>query len=116
MSDDYILDENHCPRLTDWQGYLAWHSQIPEELRTGIGCTLARTATEDKTVSTVFLRIDHAYGDEPPFLWETMLFCDDISHPNDEHFERSHTRREALAVHREFCRKHLGLEDVLVED
>jgi hypothetical protein len=30
-------------------------------------------------VSTIFLAIDYAFGDGPPILFETMIFCDDTS-------------------------------------
>lgn len=35
---------------------------------------VAKTEVPDGEVSTIFLGIDHAFGDGPPILWETMVF------------------------------------------
>jgi hypothetical protein len=57
---------------------------------------VARTAVGPFTVSTVFLGLNHAYGAQPPLLWETMVFG-----PGDvaRHERRWHSRAEALAGH-----------------
>lgn len=36
--------------------------------------TVARSTVGDAEVSTVFLVIDHQWGNGPPLLWETMIF------------------------------------------
>ena len=46
-------------------------------------------------VSTVFLGIDHQWGDGPPILWETMVFGGEL----DQEQERYHTREEAQDGH-----------------
>lgn len=51
-------------------------------------------------VSTVFLGLDHAWGDGPPMLFETMVF----GGSNDEYCERYSTWDEAEAGHKESCR------------
>lgn len=46
-------------------------------------------------VSTVFLGIDHAFGDGPPVLWETMIF----GGPHNDYQERYTSYEDALAGH-----------------
>lgn len=46
-------------------------------------------------VSTVFLGLDHGFGEGPPILYETMVF----GGPSDGDCERYSTRAEALAGH-----------------
>lgn len=102
--DNYILDENDCPRLADLQEYYRWQKALPDDIKTGIGFTLARDEVEGVCVSTVYLGIDHGYGDGPPVLWETMVFCEG---ENDQDCERASNRKEALEVHRRFCEKYI---------
>ena len=49
---------------------------------------MARTVINDRIVSTVFLGLDHQFGDGPPLVFETMVFGmnanGDID-PRDEH-------------------------------
>ncbi len=47
-------------------------------------------------VSTVFLGLNHNFGDGPPVLWETMIFGGE----HDQYQERYSTRKEALEGHR----------------
>jgi hypothetical protein len=47
-------------------------------------------------VSTVFLGLDHSFGDGPPLLYETMIF----GGRHDGYQERYATREEALEGHR----------------
>lgn len=57
-------------------------------------------------VSTVFLGLDHRFGDQgPPPLFETMIFGGE----HDEYQERCSTWEEAEAMHTEAC-KLAGLE------
>ena len=46
-------------------------------------------------VSTVFLGLDHGYGDGPPILYETMVFGGTLDGEQD----RYATREQALAGH-----------------
>ena len=46
-------------------------------------------------VSTVFLGIDHSFGEGPPILWETMIF----DGPHDQFQERYTSKEEAIAGH-----------------
>lgn len=47
-------------------------------------------------VSTVFLGMDHNWGEGPPLLWETMIF----GGPNDSYQDRYSTREAALEGHK----------------
>jgi hypothetical protein len=49
---------------------------------------------DDVYVSTVFLGLDHQYGDGPPLLFETMVFGLD-----DEYYDRCSTWEQAEAQH-----------------
>jgi hypothetical protein len=103
--NSFILDENDFPRLVDLTEYYQWQKALPEDIKTGIGFTLALDKVEGVCVSTVYLGIDHGYGNGPPVLWETMVFCEG---KNDQDFERSTSRKDALKVHRRFCEKYIG--------
>jgi hypothetical protein len=46
-------------------------------------------------ISTVFLGIDHSFGDGVPVLFETMIF----GGVHDEYQERYHTLEEAMIGH-----------------
>jgi len=45
-------------------------------------------------ISTVFLGIDHSFGDGPPLLFETMIFA-----PDEVYCERCSTWEQAEAQH-----------------
>ena len=49
----------------------------------------------DSRISTVFLCIDHGWGDSSPVLWETMVF----GGPLDGEQERYMSRPAAIAGH-----------------
>ncbi len=64
--------------------------------RIGFDTVTFRGMTYD--VSTVFLVINHQYGDGPPLIFETMIFIHGSSH--DEYMQRYSTEDEAVAGHR----------------
>lgn len=67
--------------------------------------------TPDVDVSTVFLGLDHNYGDSgPPILFETMVFSGDSW--DDERCVRYATMAEAIEGHKRICeeiRAELGI-------
>lgn len=69
--------------------------------------TLARTELPGVVVSTVFLGIDHRYGEAPPVLWETMIFAEEGSTAVDfdEEQARYTSKDDALAGHRAMVAK-----------
>ena len=57
--------------------------------------TVARDTIGDQVVSTIFLTVDHSFGDGPPILYETVIFggkCDLFC-------TRYRTRAQAAAGH-----------------
>lgn len=62
---------------------------------------VANTKEAGWRVSTVFLGLDHAFGAQPPLLFETLIF----SGPLDGEMERYSTWAEAEAGHARFVDK-----------
>ena len=60
---------------------------------------VARTTVDDVLVSTIFLGIDHNFGDGPPLLFETMIF----GGTEDSYQERCSTWEEAEEQHKKAC-------------
>lgn len=56
---------------------------------------VAETEIGDVRISTVFICLDHRYGDGPPIIFETMVF----GGKHDEDMDRYSTEAEALAGH-----------------
>lgn len=61
--------------------------------------TVANTEKNDVRVSTVFLGLDHSFGDGPPLIFETMIF--DGEH--DGYQQRYSTWEDAEEGHKEAC-------------
>lgn len=62
--------------------------------------------TRDICISTVFLGIDHSFGDEDPVLFETMIFGGEF----DQQMTRTSTLEEAKSCHADavsFVREHM---------
>jgi len=60
-----------------------------------------RVAGGPVCVSTVWLGLDHQWGDGPPLIFETMVFGGSI----EGEMERYSTEAEALAGHAAMCAK-----------
>jgi hypothetical protein len=98
----YMLDENHRPipvekaKIDEWE---AWHRNLNNRI-------VGRTTINQYTVSTVFLSIDHGFG-EKPMWFETMVIVKDDSEKG-EHFadyqKRYETWEEAVQGHEDLCR------------
>jgi hypothetical protein len=76
--------------------------------RSGDDRRVAYTEFDDCRVSTVFLGIDHSFGDGPPLLFETMVFPnnkDGLENWADMHCRRYSTWEEAEAGHYEVTTK-----------
>ena len=94
MTDKYILDgktPQPCDDLMEWG---EWHSNIDNR-------RVARDERGDVNVSTVFLGMDHQFGEGPPLLFETMVFGGKF----DDECERYSTWDEAEAGHKAMCAK-----------
>ena len=90
MSDHYILDENkNTVPVEDVKTWAAWYEKADRKV--------AHTEVPElgADVSTVFLGLDHQWGDGPPILFETMIFGSDL----DGYQERYSTWDEAIEGH-----------------
>lgn len=68
MMKHYILDADHNP--VQCNEVMVW-GRFFEDMDNR---RVAYSETEFHTVSTVFLGIDHNFGDGPPILFESMVF------------------------------------------
>lgn len=88
MNDKYILDgkETKPATLIEWG---QWFETADRHV--------AKTAVSDKVnVSTVFLGLDHSFGNGPPLLFETMIFGGE----HDQYQDRYETWEQAEAGHK----------------
>ncbi len=83
----YIEDGNGNPVVVDMT---TWASSFEVSNR-----KVAKTKVGEVEVSTVFLGLNHQFGDGPPLLYETMVF----GGPMDGEQERYSTRAEATEGH-----------------
>ena len=94
---NYILDENGEPQGLDFNDprNLEWFrlrdEPGPRNRRVGL------TKVGGYEVSTVFLMLDHQFGDGPPVLWETMVFGEG---PWDQWQDRYTSKADAEAGHK----------------
>jgi hypothetical protein len=91
MSEHYIL-EGHKAVPTD---LMTWAKAFESPDR-----KVAKTAIGDYSVSTVFLGLNHQYGEGPPLLFETMVFGEG---PLAYEQTRCTTWEEAEAMHEAMC-------------
>jgi len=66
----YRLDARHHVLPATTKDFVALMEGDPEARR------VAEDTVDGKWVSTVFLGLDHQYGDGPPLVFETMVFHD----------------------------------------
>ena len=87
----YILDGHKivpCDDVLKWAKWLEKAERhVADDKENGI------------RVSTIFLGIDHSFGQEPPLLFETMVFGGE----HDEDMERYSTWEEAEQGHKKMC-------------
>lgn len=85
----YALDENRTPVLVD--DLMEWARRYEFDDR-----RVASSTIGDVRVSTVFLGLDHQFGEGPPLLFESMVFGGKF----DGYQARYSTWAEAEAGHR----------------
>jgi hypothetical protein len=98
------LMEEDAPRYYVLQGHtpvpvhdvLAWAASFEHKDR-----IVAQDQIGDYFISTVFLGMNHNWGDGPPVLFETMIFLDD----KGDACERYCTWDEAQAGHAAVCER-----------
>lgn len=90
MSDKYILNEHGepvpCEDLLEWARWLETNRAQR---------VVKKDEIDGSRVSTVFLGLDHSFGDGPPVIFETLVF----DGPMDGEMDRYSTRIEALIGH-----------------
>lgn len=97
----YILDEDGNPQpVADVMEWAKWFEHDKRHV--------AKTYYRGWYISTVFLGLDHAWGeDNEPVLWETMVF----GGPLDQEQDRcSGTRADAQAMHDEMMSRIYALK------
>jgi hypothetical protein len=94
VSEHYILN-GHEPVPVDLMTWARWLEENRDQKRVAID------KVGETTVSTVFLGLDHSFGDGPPLLFETMTFEGPIS----DECERYTTWDEAVAGHAVMCER-----------
>jgi len=92
----YILDENDSPVIEhDLYKWARWMQKTERHV--------ADQKIGPYRISTVFLGLDHNYGDKDgPVLWETMIFHDDKNANAELDLEQdrcSGSREQAEAMH-----------------
>jgi hypothetical protein len=86
LVNKYVL-VGHEPVAAELYEWAAWYERADR--------TVARTDIGEVRVSTVFLGLDHNWGDGPPLIFETMVFGGEF----DEWQERYSTWDQAVAGH-----------------
>ena len=99
MTEHYVLDGIE-PVEVDALTWAKWFEKNDRKI------ALARLANR-VTVSTVFLGLDHQYGDGPPLLFETMIF----GGAEDQWCDRYTTWEQAISGHVDAIFRALKAED-----
>jgi hypothetical protein len=87
MADKYILD-GKTPRPTaDLMEWARWIETADRHI--------ASDEVNGARVSTVFLGLDHSFGQGDPLLFETMIF----GGPHDQYQDRCSTWEQAEVMH-----------------
>jgi hypothetical protein len=97
----YILDDQDNPVLAKSnEEWVEWSRQNWKRRLVALDYL-----PNGKRVSTVFLKIDHRFGNEgPPVLYETMVFQGESF--DDLDCERYSTKEQAIAGHKAMMEKH----------
>lgn len=89
MAEKYILDGKKpipCSDLMEWASWFETSNR-----------RVAQDEIGDAQISTVFIGLDHSFGNGPPLVFETMIF----GGPHDQHQTRASTWDEAEQQHAE---------------
>ncbi len=92
---NYILDGKTPVVEPDLMKWARWFEKSRSERRVG------KDMVGPFRVSTVFLGLDHGYGDGPPLLFETMVFKGDDD--GELWMDRCSTWEDAEAMHERGC-------------
>ena len=91
MTDKFILNDKGEP--IPESDLIKWGMWFHESRNQRI---VAKDIIGESNVSTVFLGLDHSWGDGPPVLWETMVFGGLLDQEQDR---CSGSREQAEAMH-----------------
>lgn len=91
MMNRYILDGKSPVLAPDLLTWAKWLEDTDRKV--------AVTQVGDATISTVFLGVDHQFGDGDPLLFETLVF----GGQHDQEMWRCSTWSEAEEQHRQAC-------------
>jgi len=90
---NFVLDENGNPKPC--ASIVAWGKWF-EDIDSRRVCL---TDIASCMVSTVFLGVDHGFGDGPPILWESMVFEDGSA--LEDYTNRYTSKEDAVKGHNE---------------
>jgi len=97
MSRYFILENGEPVPAADMRTWALWFEDVSRSMTRHVGDDTIGEAR----VSTVFLGMDHSWGDGPPLIFETMVF----GGPLDGEQERYPTTDEAIAGHAAMCER-----------
>ena len=100
MNDYYILEDGKPIPVSDVLIWAKWFEKNREER------VVAQTDISGVRISTVFLGLDHSFGEGPPLIYETLVF----DGPLDEEMERCSTPEQAMEMHQRMVDKVKGLK------
>lgn len=99
VSEWYILDGREVRPAASYEEYFRWRdAQRGKHPRATF--QVAAEEVNDVTVSTVFLGLDHGWGEGPPQVFETMTFDHRADPTCDQFCWRYTTLDEAEAGHK----------------
>lgn len=98
-SNNYILDGKKAIKCDDLMEWAKWFENCSRRVEL--------TERNNIKVSTVFLGLDHSFGNGKPMLFETMIF----GGPHSEFCSRYTTWEEAEAGHTKACELAFGKEE-----
>ena len=99
----YILDDHGDPvAVDDVITWGLWFEAASKDRRRVVSSDFDESdPAKTIHVSTVFLGLDHQFGDGPPILWETLVFGGVL----DGEMRRYSSRAAAAAGHQDMCRR-----------
>lgn len=102
MSYKYILDGKTPVAEPDLMKWGEWMQKANRTVRKDTATVkLAGQPIGEVRVSTVFLGLDHSFGEGPPLLFETMVF----GGPLDQEQDRCSTWEAAEKMHELMCER-----------
>lgn len=89
MSEHYVLNDDHSVREAELMEWVVAFNDMDRR-------RVALDKIGNASVSTVFLGLDHSFGDGPPLIFETLISGGE----HDQEMWRYSTWDEAVAGHK----------------